>query len=290
MQGFTIAGHVAIDEVITDTGSFHQLGGPPCFAASLGKTLGFNVKPVTKIGENIPEEYEAILRSLGFSTVKSSGYQTTHFVLDYRHSPRRMKLPTICETIKLTEVADAERLLLGPIAGEINDKLMKEIVPSFLALDPQGLLRSVGRACNVEPKKWWNPDVLRKLDLLKTSSSEHYLITETTDIKQSLRKLVENGVSTAVITDGSNGSFVMSGSDILHVPVFPVDVVDSTGAGDVFIAGLAAFIDEGLSWACAVASASSSAIVETHGIMINRNRQEILERSESIYEKIRKLR
>jgi sugar/nucleoside kinase (ribokinase family) len=289
VQGFTIAGHVAVDEVITDDGSFHQLGGPPCFSAGLGKTLGFDVKPITKIGEDFPEEYEPVLRSLGFSTMKSTGFQSTRFVLDYRHSPRRMKLPTICEPIKLTEVADAEKLLLCPIAGEISDPLMKEVDPSFLALDPQGLLRSVGRDYSVEPKKWWNPEVLRKLDLLKTSSSEHHLITETVDIKQSLRKLIESGVSTAVITDGSNGSFVMSGSGVLHVPVFPVDVVDSTGAGDVFIAGLAAFIDEGLSWACAIASASSSAIIETHGVVINRGKQEIFERAESVYERIRKL-
>jgi ribokinase len=197
-----------------------------------------------------------------------------------------MRLPTICEPIRLNELANFERLLLCPIAGEISDHVMKEVDSSFLGLDPQGLLRKVGPEYIIEPQKWWNPEIVKKLDLLKTSSNEHHLITGTTDIKQSIKKLVENGVKTAVITDGENGSFVMTSSKLLHIPIFPVDVVDSTGAGDVFAAALAAYIDEGISWTCAMASASSSAIVETHGIEIKQSKSEIIRRAEWIQDKI----
>lgn len=284
-----MAGHITIDEVITNTESYHQLGGPPCFAASLGKTLGFDVEIITRIGEDLPDKYEPALEMLGISTRRSAGYQNTRFVLDYRYNPRRMRLPTICEPIHPKDVANSERLLLCPISGEINDQLMEEIDPSFIGLDPQGLLRNIDSDSNVIPKKWWNPKVLSKLDLLKTSSSEHHLITGTTDIKKSLRKLTDHGVDTAVITDGSNGSYVMTGAKLLHIPIYPVNLVDSTGAGDAFIAGLAAYLDEGLSWACAVASASSSSIVETKGIEIKHNRSEILERAEWVQDKIMNL-
>lgn len=289
MKRFTVAGHITIDEVITNTESYHQLGGPPCFAASLGKTLGFDVEIITRIGEDLPDKYEPALETLGISTRRSAGYQNTRFVLDYRYNPRRMRLPTICEPIHPKDVANSERLLLCPISGEINDQLMEEIDPSFIGLDPQGLLRNIDSDSNVIPKKWWNPKVLSKLDLLKTSSSEHHLITGTTDIKKSLRKLTDHGVDTAVITDGSNGSYVMTGAKLLHIPIYPVNLVDSTGAGDAFIAGLAAYLDEGLSWACAVASASSSSIVETKGIEIKHNRSEILERAEWVQDKIMNL-
>jgi len=281
-----VAGHITIDEVITNTESYHQLGGPPCFAASLGKTLGFDVEIITRIGEDLPDKYEPALEMLGISTRRSAGYQNTRFVLDYRSNPRRMRLPTPCEPIHPKDVANSERLLLCPISGEIKDQLMEEIDPSFIGLDPQGLLRNIDSDSNVIPKKWWNPKVLSKLDLLKTSSSEHHLITGTTDIKKSLRKLTDHGVDTAVITDGSNGSYVMTGAKLLHIPIYPVNLVDSTGAGDAFIAGLAAYLDEGLSWACAVASASSSSIVETKGIEIKHNRSEILERAEWVQDKI----
>jgi len=289
VKRFTVAGHITIDEVITNTESYHQLGGPPCFAASLGKTLGFDVEIITRIGEDLPDKYEPALEMLGISTRRSAGYQNTRFVLDYRYNPRRMRLPTICEPIHPKDVANSERLLLCPISGEIKDQLMEEIDPSFIGLDPQGLLRNIDSDSNVIPKKWWNPKVLSKLDLLKTSSSEHHLITGTTDIKKSLRKLTDHGVDTAVITDGSNGSYVMTGAKLLHIPIYPVNLVDSTGAGDAFIAGLAAYLDEGLSWACAVASASSSSIVETKGIEIKHKRSEILERAEWVQDKIMNL-
>jgi sugar/nucleoside kinase (ribokinase family) len=200
-----------------------------------------------------------------------------------------MSVPTICESIHISDIKNAERLLLCPITNEIDDELMTNVDSNFLALDPQGLLRKINFDHIIEQKIWHNPTILRKLDLLKTSSREHYLITGVTGIKDSLRKLIQNGVKLAVITDGSNGSYVMSGSGYWWIPIYRVDIIDSTGAGDIFIAGLSAYIDEGLDWACSLASASSSAIVETNGPEIQCSKKEILERAEKINENIKRL-
>jgi hypothetical protein len=275
--------------VITGDGEFLQVGGPPCFCSVLGFSLGFPVEVITEIGFDFPDELVSVLDSLRMRVKKRSSYPTTRFVLDYRHEPRRMKVPAICEPLKIAEVDDIERLLLCPITSEISDELMLAINPCFLALDPQGLVRDIRKDHLVAPREWHNLSVLGKLDLLKTSSNEHHLITGTIEIKPSLRKLINLGVDIAVITDGSNGSYVMTDSDFFRVPVYPVELVDPTGAGDVFIAGLAAFLDEGLEWACSVAAASSSAIVETHGPAIRCNKSLILERTEHIHENLERL-
>jgi len=288
VKGFTIAGHVAIDQVITLNGESTQLGGPPSFASALGKALGFPVHAVTKIGFDLSAEFNDLLSQLGINVTPSS-YPTTRFVIDYRHEPRLMSAPAKCEPIRIEDVQDTDRLLICPIVDEISDKLLREIDPDFLAIDPQGLLRDIGADHKVSPRKWCNRRILEKLDILKTSSSEHHLITGCSDIQRSLRKLVDSGVGVAVITDGVNGSYIMSDRASIKVPPFPVEVVDSTGAGDVFISGLASHLDEGLEWACAVASASSSAIVETHGPKIECTRKEIMQRAEEIHEKIQKL-
>ena len=159
----------------------------------------------------------------------------------------------------------------------------------FLGLDPQGLLRDINDDHSVTPKKWCNKEAINKINLLKTSSNEHQLITGTRNIHQSLKTLTKLGTEIAVITDGSNGSYVMSDSDYFRVPVYQADLVDSTGAGDVFIAGIASHIEEGLEWACAVASASSSAIIETRGPVIKCSKSEILERAINILERIERL-
>ena len=289
MKGFTIAGHVAIDRVINDEEEHTQLGGPPCFAAVLGKSLGFPVETVTKIGFDLPDSLVSAIKSLGINDQKRSESPTTRFVLDYRRDPRSLKVAAICEPIQFSEIRDAERLLLCPIAGEINDELIDGLDLGFLGLDPQGLVRAVKPDHSVMPKKWYNSDILSKINLFKTSSNEHHLITGTSDIRQSLQRLIRDGVEIAVITDGKNGSFVMTDSEYLRVPIYSVDLVDSTGAGDVFFAGLASHLDEGLEWACAIASASSSTIVETRGPKIKCSRNEILERANVILDKLERL-
>lgn len=40
-----------------------------------------------------------------------------------------------------------------------------------------------------------------------------------------------------VLTDGANGATLLSKDQIIHQPIFEVEVKDSTGAGDAFIAG-----------------------------------------------------
>jgi len=286
VKGFTIAGHVAIDQIITPSSEYLQLGGPPSFAAALGKALSFPVYAVTKIGADIPDEFKESLKQLGI-TVNPSSFPTTRFVIDYRHEPRCMSVPSRCEPISLEEVQDSDRLLICPIVDEISDNLLDQMDPDFLAIDPQGILRDIELDHKVSSRRWHNPMALKRLDLLKTSSSEHHLITGYSDIQKSLRKLVESGVGIAVITDGVNGSYVMTDTTSLKVPSYPVRVVDATGAGDVFLAGIASHLDEGLEWACAVASASSSAIIETHGPKIECTPKEIMQRAEEINGKIR---
>jgi sulfofructose kinase len=52
-----------------------------------------------------------------------------------------------------------------------------------------------------------------------------------------------NGI--AVLTQGSRGGMYLDDGDVRRYPVFPVDVVDSTGAGDAFHGVFCHFLDEG---------------------------------------------
>jgi sugar/nucleoside kinase (ribokinase family) len=52
------------------------------------------------------------------------------------------------------------------------------------------------------------------------------------------RALLDRGVGTVALKMGADGCLVMAGSgEVLRVPAFEVDVVDTTGAGDAFAAG-----------------------------------------------------
>lgn len=55
-----------------------------------------------------------------------------------------------------------------------------------------------------------------------------------------LRRLLECGVPLAVVTRGSKGAMVGDGRQTVSIGIRPVEVVDTTGAGDSFIAGFLA--------------------------------------------------
>jgi len=51
-------------------------------------------------------------------------------------------------------------------------------------------------------------------------------------------RLVEMGVVLACVTLGEEGALLRRGADVVRVPAERVEVVDTTGAGDAFVAGL----------------------------------------------------
>jgi sugar/nucleoside kinase (ribokinase family) len=51
------------------------------------------------------------------------------------------------------------------------------------------------------------------------------------------RALLERGVGCVAMTRGARGSSIVSGDGVEDVPAFEVDVVDTTGCGDAFVAG-----------------------------------------------------
>jgi sugar/nucleoside kinase (ribokinase family) len=59
-------------------------------------------------------------------------------------------------------------------------------------------------------------------------------ITGIGDMERSLRALRSPHHALICVTLGARGAMVLDGSGIRHVPAFPVHVVDTTGAGDVF--------------------------------------------------------
>ena len=48
------------------------------------------------------------------------------------------------------------------------------------------------------------------------------------------RRILEMGPRIVVQTEGADGSYTVTREDRFHTPAYPVDVVDTTGAGDVF--------------------------------------------------------
>ena len=281
-------GHISLDTVITEGGRLEQLGGPPSFMSAVGDVIDSRVDVVTRVGPDFPPIHRELFREKGIDltpwTCKSP---TTRFILDYTAQPRGLGVGAVCDSIDAADIPDSGCVVLSPIVGEIKGSLLGSIEPDFLALDPQGLVRKIHGNGSITLESWRSPH-LNRVNLLKTSIREHVFITGEPDPLRSLGKLMQNGVDVAVITLGDGGSLVQSEDARLKVPVYPTDTVDSTGAGDCFLAALSHSLSKGepLQWSCAWASAVASSVVETRGPFIELSRSAVTERAENLLEKI----
>ena len=125
--------------------------------------------------------------------------------------------------------------------------------------------------------------VISSSNILLINESESFLLTKEKNIKDSAIALLSMGPEMVVIKKGSKGAELFSDKDHIEIGAFPVtNVVDPTGAGDVFagafIASLAA--QESSESALLSASASASICIESFGTqkLQNASTEEINER------------
>lgn len=71
------------------------------------------------------------------------------------------------------------------------------------------------------------------VDLLFCNRAEMLSMYETDDFDAALGKAA-NEIAIVACTDSGNGAYILSGGQTWHVPAKPVQIVDATGAGDLF--------------------------------------------------------
>jgi sugar/nucleoside kinase (ribokinase family) len=119
-----------------------------------------------------------------------------------------------------------------------------------------------------DPEQQWDSallDTLQEVDLFLPNELELQAITAREDVSTALLAL-DNGRTRTVVKRGRLGCAVLNGVELLEVPAYAVEAVDSTGAGDSFDAGFLHAWLRGLSlhecmrWGSACGSLSTRAI------------------------------
>ncbi|MGF1755890.1 PfkB family carbohydrate kinase, partial [Vibrio makurazakiensis] len=103
---------------------------------------------------------------------------------------------------------------------------------------------------------WKKPDELVEVvmeavklsDVVKFSEEELMLLTATESIEAGLKQLESFNLPLVVITQGEEGSLVIANNQQFRVSANPVNVVDTTGAGDAFVSGLLAKLSQHTHW------------------------------------------
>lgn len=98
---------------------------------------------------------------------------------------------------------------------------------------------------------------LPHIDLFLPNTDEAAKLTRRDEPLEQAKYFRDKGVATTVITLGEKGSLAVRGNDCWRAPVFYVNVVDGTGCGDAFAAGLMTAVLRGLDLPESLAYASA---------------------------------
>jgi ribokinase len=133
-------------------------------------------------------------------------------------------------------------------------------------------------------------NILERTCFLFVNKQEAVKILEKDDIgiKDILTELKKLGPKVVVVTEGKKGSYVVSDNQFYHCPIYDIEVVQKTGAGDAFTSGYLHAILEGINEAEALrfgtfnAASVAGAWGPHAGLLSKDSMQRILESQQSI--------
>jgi fructokinase len=228
-------------------------GGAPANVAVALARLGADVGFIGKVGI---DDYGSFLIDL----LAGEGVDTTHFVADPRE-------PTMLAIVAAPSPTEQHFILYNGANGLLDPE---ELSPAYIASANlfgynSVTLASGSRAAalqaalwaneagkhvvfdvNLRPLLWSSLDVARKrieealvtTTILKLNQTELEFLTGLADPVQGSQHLLERGIQLCCVSLGVTGAFFNNGTARGQVPAFSVDVRDTTGSGDAFVAGL----------------------------------------------------
>lgn len=129
------------------------------------------------------------------------------------------------------------------------------------------------------------------LFILNKEEANHLLMDGERTVLNMLQQFHNHGAKNVVITDGGNGATAWDGKDQWTMPAFPVQIVETTGAGDSFALGVTTAMLKGepLSEALCWGTANSWSVVQhigpQKGLLTTSQMQRVLKRFSKIQRK-----
>ena len=263
---FLVIGHTVQDLTSEEDPGAWRLGGAAAFAAVTARNLGMRTAVLTSAAPDLP--LDDLLHDIDVKIVPSR--RTTRMRNVYTEGPRQQFVPQRASPLTPehlpTEWKQTPIVLLGPVMGELEEAFAPVFHLSLLGIGAQGWLRRLGRDNRVRqimPADFHAHQMLRHARAL-------FLSDEDIPPGESAPALTywSDYVQIIAFTRGYNGADICVRGNWRHIPAFPAEVVDPTGAGDVFAAAfLIRLWESGDVWkATRFAACAASFSVEGEGI------------------------
>jgi fructokinase len=246
---FTVLGEALVDVVVTDQGErrAHPGGSPANVAVGLAR-LGSPVWLLTEIGDdayghllrehfdangvNLPAGLEAGRpTSIAEATIGPSGAATYVFDLRWNAPGTDRPLPAGSGHVHTGSIG----ALLPPGGKKVPGWVEAARAHGTVSYDPNVRPALMGAAESARPRV---ERLVALSDVVKASDEDLAWLVPELPPEDVATAWLDLGPALVVVTRGDRGAWVVTSQGSFEVATVPVEVVDTVGAGDAFMAGL----------------------------------------------------
>jgi fructokinase len=254
----TVAGEALMDVLVGSTGAVRAMpGGAPFNVARTIARLGGNCQFLGKLSDDafgdqlrasllqagvmlaVPETTSAPT-TLALARVNASGSADYRFYLDGTAAATLLPgdvPPGVLESSD-TLALGGLGIVIEPMASTLLGLLARAPDELTVVLDPNARPRAIRDLAGYRQSV---TAYLRRVDIVKVSVDDLMLMFPRTAPRTAAGSLLALGPSAVLVTDGPAPVAVLTAQAERRVPVSRVDVVDTIGAGDAFVAAFLAW-------------------------------------------------
>ena len=259
MTDYLLIGHMTAD--LTPGG--RTAGGTVSYAARTAAAFGLRVGLLTSaaLDEPLLAELAPYAEIVSIPADETTTYENLYEPTGRIQYVRGVAAPIRAEHIP-AHFRRAPLVHLAPIAGEVDPQLAPLFRDAAVLLTLQGWLRQWGADGRVHFRRWHDAAVLRSINTVVFSEED---IVESPDMESAFAETVEHLVVTRA---ERGGTYYRHGAPSVYTTP-QVELINPTGAGDVFAASLLASLpalDYDMRAAIRVAARLGAVCVTRHGI------------------------
>jgi len=249
-MGILVVGSVALDDVATPSGERRGVLGGACTYFATAASLYDRVSVVAVVGDDFPPEHIDFMRrrDVDLTGLQVVPGRTFHWAgqygedLDVAHTlDTQLNVfggfhPAVPDPLR-----DTEYVFLANIHPELQIEVLEQMrSPRLTALDSMNYWITSSRDALTR--------AISMVDLVLLNETEVRMYAQRSNLLDAAQVILDLGPGAVVIKRGSYGAMLVTRGDRLGcrlflVPAFPVArVVDPTGAGDTFAAGLMGYV------------------------------------------------
>ncbi|MFH1085995.1 MAG: PfkB family carbohydrate kinase [Chloroflexota bacterium] len=245
-----VVGSVALDNITSPAGQRTRTLGGACTYFATAASLYAQVSVVGVIGTDFPQEHVDFLASRRIDVRGLQRVAGRTFAWSGRYGDDLGDAQTLDTQLNVfadfhpvipDDLRQAEYVFLANIDPDLQLEVLDQVCrPRLVALDSMNYWMATKRDALVR--------ALARVDLVVLNEAEVRLFSGESNILVAAQRLLAVGPQALVIKRGEHGAMLVTRSPeaaerYFAVPAYPVErVVDPTGAGDTFAAGLMGYL------------------------------------------------